>query len=161
MVVVEPVTQAWAEALSRGDDVFSEQFGVGVAAGWAVFPEVIPFMQKAAGDPGSGEWGPHLVFDGDGTLVGNAGWKGEPVDGVAELGYAVAPAHRGRGIATAVVRQLLARARVAGLRTAVAHTRPELSPSTSVLARCGFHRVSEVVDPDDGPLWRWEMALGE
>ncbi len=68
---------------------------------------------------------------------------------------------RGRGIATAVVRQLLARARVAGLRTAVAHTRPELSPSTSVLARCGFHRVSEVVDPDDGPLWRWEMALGE
>ncbi|MCA1673410.1 MAG: GNAT family N-acetyltransferase, partial [Actinobacteria bacterium] len=88
----------------------------------------------------------------------NAGWKGKPVDGAAELGYAVAPARQGRGIATAVVRELLARARGAGVRKVIAHTRPEPSPSTSVLARCGFRKVDEVVDPDDGPVWRWETS---
>lgn len=94
----------------------------------------------------------------DTALVGNAGWKGEPVDGAAELGYAVAPSRRGRGIATAV-RELVARASVAGLRTVVAHTLAEPSPSTSVLARCGFAKVAEVVDPNDGPIWRWELSL--
>ncbi|HEV2123630.1 MAG TPA: GNAT family protein [Chloroflexota bacterium] len=81
-----------------------------------------------------GEWGLHLVFDEDGALVGNAGWKGEPVGGAAELGYAVAPSRPGRGIATPVVRELLARACAARLRTVVAHTLAEASPSTSVLA---------------------------
>ncbi|MDQ3896816.1 MAG: GNAT family N-acetyltransferase, partial [Actinomycetota bacterium] len=118
------------------------------------------FLQEAARSPLSAEWGPQLVFDDDGALVGSAGWKGEPVEGVAELGYAVAPARRGRGIATTVVRELLARARDAGLRTVIAHTQPQPSPSTSVLARCGFRKVDEVVDPDDGPVWRWEISLG-
>lgn len=153
-----PVTQAWADALALGDDVFAERFGVAVERDWAGFPEVVPFLVAAARAP-SPEWGPHLVFDDDGALVGNAGWKGEPVDGVAELGYSVAPSRQGRGIATTVVGELLARARAAGLRTAIAHTLPERSASTSVLAGNGFTRVGEVVDPDDGPVWRWTVSL--
>ncbi|MDP8930196.1 MAG: GNAT family N-acetyltransferase [Actinomycetota bacterium] len=108
---------------------------------------------------GTAEWGTHLVFDEDGALVGTGGWKGAPTEGVAELGYAVAPARQGRGIATAVVRELLSRARAAGLRKVVAHTLAEASPSTSVLVRCGFVKIAEVVDPDDGPIWRWEITL--
>ncbi len=100
-----------------------------------------------------------LVFDDDSTLVGLAGWKGEPIEGVAELGYAVAPARRGRGIATAAVCQLLARGRAAGVRTAVAHTLAEESPSASVLVRCGFTNVGEAVDGDEGVVWRWEVEL--
>lgn len=103
--------------------------------------------------------GAHLVFDEDGALVGLAGWKGEPVHGVAELGYAVAPARQGRGIATCVVRELLSRARAAGLRTVIAHTLAETSASTSVLERCDFERVEELIDPDDGAVWRWEVSL--
>ncbi len=161
MVRVEPVTRAWAEALAVGDDVFSQRFGVAVEQDWAGFPEVVPFLVRAASSGTAGEWGPHLVFDEDGALVGNAGWKGPPEDGAAELGYSVAPARRGRGIATAVVRQLLARARAAGLAEAIAHTLPERSPSTSVLTRCGFEKVDEVVDPEDGPVWRWRIRLRE
>lgn len=161
MVRVEPVTEAWAEALVQGDREFSERFGVRVEVEWAPFPEVIPFLLEAARSPNSAEWGPHLVFDDDGALVGNAGWKGKPVDGVAEVGYAVAPARQGRGIATSVVRELLARARGAGVRKVIAHTRPEPSPSTSVLTRCGFRKVDEMVDPDDGPVWRWETSLSD
>ena len=161
VIRVEPITEAWADALAEGDDVFSHRFDVAVENDWAGFPEVVPFLVSAAHSAAPPEWGPHLVFDEDGTLVGNAGWKGEPVDGVAELGYSVAPARQGRGIATAAVFELLARARAAGLAEAIAHTLPERSPSTSVLARCGFTKTDEVVDPDDGPVWRWRIRLVE
>ncbi len=159
MVRVEPVTQAWAEALFLGDDVFAERFGIAVELGWEGFPEVMALLAHARHASTPDEWGLHLVFDEEGALVGNAGWKREPVEGAAELGYAVAPSRRGRGIATAVVRELLARARAARLRTVVAHTLAEPSPSTSVLVRCGFANVAEVLDADDGPIWRWELSL--
>lgn len=126
MVDVKPLTQAWAVALSQGDDVFADRFGVPVEANWARFPEVILHLLEAAASSTPPRVGNSLVFDDDGALVGIGGWKGEPADGVAELGYAVSPARQGRGIATAVVRELLARGRSAGLRVAVAHTLAEL-----------------------------------
>ena len=51
------------------------------------------------------------VFDGDGAFVGVALVFGIDRDeGEAELGYMVAPAARGRGVATAMLRALTARA---------------------------------------------------
>lgn len=158
MVRVERVTREWAEALAAGDAVFTERFGYRVEAGWWGFPEALrSLIDGAQGD--EPEWGSHLFFDANGALVGLGGWKGAPVEGVAELGYAVAPARQGRGIATAAVRELVGRARAAGLRMAVAHTMAEESASTTVLRRCDFSKVSEFVDPDDGPIWRWEVKL--
>jgi GNAT superfamily N-acetyltransferase len=58
-----------------------------------------------------------------------------------------------------VVRQLLDRARKAGVHVVWAHTLPEENPSTKVLGRCGFVRTGEIQDPDDGPIWRWELEL--
>jgi RimJ/RimL family protein N-acetyltransferase len=37
-----------------------------------------------------------------------------------------------------------------------AHTLPEANASTRVLTRCGFRRIGEVIDPEDGLVWRWE-----
>ena len=74
--------------------------------------------------------------------------------GEAELGYVVAPSRQGRGIATAVVQELVNRARITGLRTVVAHTLAEEAASTHVLAKCGFIRVGASVDPVDGLIWR-------
>jgi ribosomal-protein-alanine N-acetyltransferase len=161
VVRVEPVNKGWAAALAQGDDVFSERFAVAVEANWEGFPEVIRFLTEANRHEALSEWGLYLVFDDDGALVGNAGWKGEPINGAAELGYAVAPSRQGRGIATAVVRELVTRAVAAGLREVIAHTRAEESPSTSVLARCGFKKVDELVDPEDGPVWRWHLPLAD
>ena len=156
-VRVEVATLAWLEALQEGDDVFSRQFDIPVEPGWAAFPETLAFALEMARDVPP-EWGVFLVFDAsDGALVGNAGWKGAPVDGHAELGYAVAPLRRGRGIATAVVRTLISRGARAGVRVVVAHTLPEYSASTTVLTRCGFTRVIATIDPRDGPVWRWEL----
>jgi ribosomal-protein-alanine N-acetyltransferase len=108
---------------------------VAVEANWEGFPEVIRFLTEANRPEALSEWGLYLVFDDDGVLVGNAGWKGEPINGAAELGYAVAPSRQGRGIATAVVRELVTRAVAAGLREVIAHTRAAESPSTSVLCQ--------------------------
>jgi RimJ/RimL family protein N-acetyltransferase len=159
MVRVEPLTAPWAEALAEGDAVFSSHFGVSVEFGWNGFPEALGSLLTAARDHGPSAWGTHLFFDEDGTLVGIGGWKGRPVDGAAELGYAVAPARQGRGIATAAVRELIDRARAAHLRVVVAHTLARASASTTVLTRCSFVKVGELLDPDDGPVWRWELQI--
>jgi hypothetical protein len=39
----EPVTQAWAEAMILGDDVFAERLAIAVE-GWEGFPEVMAFL---------------------------------------------------------------------------------------------------------------------
>lgn len=38
-----------------------------------------------------------------------------------------------------------------------AHTLPEANASTRVLTKCGFRHTEDVVDPEDGPVWRWEL----
>jgi [ribosomal protein S5]-alanine N-acetyltransferase len=159
MVRIEPIRRDWAEALAQGDTVFAERFGIPVEAGWVGFPEALPILLDAARAEVPGEWGPQLFFDDDGALVGNGGWKGPPEQGRAELGYAVAPSRQRRGIATAVVRELIERAGRAGLRTVSAHTLAEENASTKVLKRCGFTRTAELMDPDEGPVWRWELQI--
>ena len=159
MVRVEPIRREWAEALAEGDAVFAGRFGIPVEAGWSGFPEAVPTLLQAARAGVPGEWGPQLFFDDDGALVGNGGWKGRPEQGAAELGYAVAPSRQRRGIATAVVRELVERARRAGLQAVVAHTLAEENASTTVLTRCGFTRTAELTDPDEGRVWRWELRI--
>jgi RimJ/RimL family protein N-acetyltransferase len=44
------------------------------------------------------------------------------------------------------------------VRLVRAHTLPESNASTRVLTNCGFRKTAEVVDPDDGPVWRWELV---
>jgi hypothetical protein len=33
--------------------------------------------------------------------------------------------------------------------------------SSRLLAKLGFSFLGEVVDPEDGPVWRWERSLGD
>lgn len=99
---------------------------------------------------------------GRGVAVGQCGFKGPPSgEGVVEIAYAVDPEHQGRGYATgaaaALVRHALADPRVRVVR---AHTLPQANASTRVLTKCGFQRVGEVMDPEDGPVWRWEKVRG-
>ena len=156
---VEPITREWADALADGDAEFAARFDVAVEAGWEGFPEAVALLVAAGRSHRPVAWRPCLFFDTDGALVGNGGWKGPPVDGAVELGYAVAPSRQRRGIATAAVRELIDRARAADVETVLAHTLPHPSPSTTVLERCGFELAGETVDPDEGPVWRWELSL--
>jgi len=159
-VSVVPARLDWLEALAEGDDVFTARFGIAVEPDWAGFPEAIPHAVASARRRSEDPWGSQLFFDGvDGALIGFGGFKDVPRDGDVEIGYAVAPARQGRGIATAVVGILLERAVAAGVATVSAHTLGTDNPSTAVLRRCSFQRVAELDDPELGLIWRWELAV--
>lgn len=155
---IEPIGIEWAEALIVSDASFAERFHIPVEADWSGFEDALPILLEAARAAGPSKWRPALFFD-DGVLVGTGGWKGPPEDGVAEMGYAVAPARQGRGIATAVVQRLIEQPRREGVRAVIAHTLAEENASTKVLARCGFTRIAEMTDRDDRPISQWKLNL--
>jgi len=94
------------------------------------------------------------------AVIGMAGFKGPPdATGMVEIAYGIAPSFEGQGYATEAAAALIAFAVGSGdVRLLRAHTLPEANRSTRVLEKCGFRRTAAVVDPDDGPVWRWERA---
>lgn len=101
-----------------------------------------------------------LTERASGAAVGTAGFKAPPdSDGVVEIAYSIAPEHQGMGYATEAAIALTAFAFSSGeVRVVRAHTRPESNASTRVLTKCGFNRIGEVIDPEDGLVWRWEKS---
>ena len=96
----------------------------------------------------------------DGAIVATGGFKGPPDDSQwAEIAYITFLPSRSQGIATAVAAKLIEIAVGEGLKGVLAHTLPEANASTRVLEANGFTHVGEVIDPDDGPVWRWEREL--
>jgi RimJ/RimL family protein N-acetyltransferase len=102
-----------------------------------------------------------LALDRDtGAVVGGCGFKGPPdAEGTVEIAYAVEVEHQGRGYATEAAAALVRFAfRNQAVRVVRAHTRPENNASARVLTKCGFHCLGEVIDPEDGLVWRWERC---
>jgi ribosomal-protein-alanine N-acetyltransferase len=98
-----------------------------------------------------------MVDRASGDVVGRCGYKGPAgQDSIVEIAYGVESAYRQRGYATEAARALLDFAFRSGVALVRAHTLPAESASTRVLTKCGFERVGEVVDPEDGLVWRWE-----
>jgi RimJ/RimL family protein N-acetyltransferase len=131
--------------------------GYEVAEGWEAFPgSVSRTRDELAADPGAARWGTRLfVLDDLRMLGGWGGFKGAPADGTVELGYAIAPGLRGRGIATDAVRELLSEAFSASeVRSVIAHTLPESNASTRVLQKTGFVLDGDAME-GDRPVWRW------
>jgi RimJ/RimL family protein N-acetyltransferase len=101
-----------------------------------------------------------LLHQTSNSAIGKCGFKGPPdADGTVEIAYGIAPEHQGKGYATeaaaALVNYAFSHKQVRKVR---AHTLPEPNASTHVLTKCGFQRIGEVIDPDDGPVWRWEKT---
>jgi RimJ/RimL family protein N-acetyltransferase len=94
----------------------------------------------------------------DHVIVGKGGFKGPPGDeGVVEIAYGVVPEQQGKGYATEGAEALTAFAFRSGkVRVVRAHTLPEANASKRVLTKCGFLHIGQVIDPEDGLVWRWE-----
>ncbi len=104
-------------------------------------------------------WGGYLALDPDSRVVlGTCAFKGPPnAAGEVEIAYFTFPGGEGQGIATAMARALCVIAsREPRVVRLLAHTLPERNASGSVLTRLGFRHAADVVDPEDGPVWRWE-----
>jgi RimJ/RimL family protein N-acetyltransferase len=92
-----------------------------------------------------------------GLIVGEGGFKGPPREGVVEIAYGTGAEHRGKGYATQTAAALVEHAfACADVRLVTAHTRPDNGASKRVLMKCGFEYVGDVVDPEDGLVWRFE-----
>ena len=93
------------------------------------------------------------------ALIGTCGFKAPPTDGVVEIAYGIDAGHQGKGFATEAAEALTTYAFASGrVRLVRAHTQPESNASTRVLIKCGYRFAGEVVDPQDGPVWRWERT---
>jgi RimJ/RimL family protein N-acetyltransferase len=99
-----------------------------------------------------------VVHRATGAQVGTCGFKGQPdVDGIAEIAYGIAPEHQNRGYATEAAEALVAFAFASGrVRVVRAHTLASGNASARVLVKCAFRQIGQVVDPEDGLVWRWE-----
>ncbi|MDB5708893.1 MAG: GCN5-related N-acetyltransferase [Sphingomonas bacterium] len=103
-------------------------------------------------------WGPYwsvdLVAD---AVVGLCGFKDVPTDDSVEIAYFTFPCFEGCGYATRTIGQLTALA-WSDAALVIAHTLPVANASNTALARHGFTHAGEMIDPDDGLVWRWEKS---
>ena len=105
-------TLALLSAALEGRNALEALLGVAVAEDWEGFPEALPILRASyEGNPDGHKWGSLFFIELEvPTLVGFGGFKGSPSpDGVVEIGYAVAPAFRGQGLATDAVAQMVQR----------------------------------------------------
>lgn len=156
------------QLLSLIDDVpeFEKKTGFIAAKGlrdFIISDEVSPaWIQKLRASSGPDPWtyGFAVVHRESRSVVGNAGFKGPPDEqGMVEIAYGIVPDYEGRGYATEAAALLVRFASGnSEVRLIRAHTLPTTNASTRVLTKCGFDKIGEVVDPDDGLVWRWERG---
>lgn len=127
-------------------------FGGDEAPARAILSQTIDLLAR---DPRPDPWGSYVV-EHDGQPVGVAAFKAAPDPaGEVEIAYMTFPAFEGRGHATATIALLVALATRAGARP-IALTLPEENASNRALRRNGFRHAGEMIDPEDGLVWRWE-----
>jgi|GEM_PF-109349 len=103
-------------------------------------------------------WIGYVGVDGK-VPLGVCGFKGPPADGRVEIAYGTAPGHEGKGVATALARELVKIARMTDDKlNVIAQTLPEENASTGILKKLGFRMTGTVEHPDDGPVWEWELV---
>jgi RimJ/RimL family protein N-acetyltransferase len=89
-------------------------------------------------------------------IFGACAFKGAPQDGSVEINYGIAAAHRGRGIATAAVGQLLQLAAASGIvHGVVAHIIQGNVGSEKLVRRLGFRKERTFVDLDGADVGKW------
>ncbi len=154
-------TKEILEALFKGDEALAELLQINIPVKWTEFGEPafrVTYNNIIKGT-GHNQWQAYLpVLKKTGTLLGSCGFKGDPKDGMVEIGYEVAEACRGFGLATEMARALIKRAFESNeVEYVQAHTLAVKNESGSVLKKCGMQKKEEIEDPEDGRIWRWEI----
>jgi ribosomal-protein-alanine N-acetyltransferase len=162
-VILFPLDAATLALASEDPAAWAAREGVIVAPVADVVREVAAQTRAFLGGSAGTDWGGFLAVDAESRfVVGTCAYKGPPDNGGAvEIAYFTFPPYEGRGFATAMAGALADRAAMSRrVRRVRAHTLPERNASSRLLEKLGFSFLGEVVDPEDGPVWRWERSLG-
>ena len=140
----------------------SNKINVTVPDNWTEFGVVALqyALDKLVNSEDEASWWTYLpVYKLNNTLIGSGGYKGKPTsDGIVEIGYEIVPQYRNRGFATEMTKALIANAfNYKSVKLIIAHTLGYENPSTKVLQKCGFVKVEQINDPEDGIIWKWEL----
>jgi RimJ/RimL family protein N-acetyltransferase len=132
----------------------------GVAIAWPEHDRrVLGYRRHALTlDPGAAPYLLHVLLDGA-TVAGRIGCHEGPRDGTVEIGYAVVPDYRGRGVATDMVREFVGWLAGQGVRTVRASVSPDNVASRALLDRFGFVEVGSHLDDEDGPELELELRI--
>jgi RimJ/RimL family protein N-acetyltransferase len=136
------------------------QFGLSLPPGNVHPAEVLTLLRNvAAGVRTDHGHGMYLIVEAD-EVVGLCGYLHQPSDtGEVEIGYGIAAARRGRGLATRAVRLLLDEAaHDPSVHTVLASTAVNNPASQRVLEKNGFDRCGEGHDDEEGATYRWTRA---
>ena len=149
--------------LQQDEAIIARELGVGIAKNWSVFGiEIFDFVSKKMENaPKEVYWWTYLpVLKQDRILIGTGGYKGPPNDdGMVEIGYEIAPAYRGKGLATEMAKTLVTNAfTFPEIMMVQAHTLAEENASCSILKNCGFSKTAELEDEEDGKIWQWQLS---
>ncbi len=163
-LVLRPASPQQLLALIEQPERFEELTGFAAAEGLREFfvsDDVSPtWLAALRGSSGADLWrhGCFIIDRQRRSVIGSVGFKGPPnSSGIVEVAYGIVPGSQGRGYATEAARALVGYAvNSDGVRLVRAHTLPEENASTRVLLKCGFRHTDNVIDPEDGPVWRWE-----
>jgi ribosomal-protein-alanine N-acetyltransferase len=154
-------------AALEGNEALGASIGASVPPTWppeyldsASLGSVLRRMEE--GGAPSAWWLYFVVLrDGDAgrTLIGSAGYKGPPSDGMVEVGYGIVRDQHRHGYASEAVRGLLARAFAApDVARVTAETYPELVGSIGVLRKCRFRFIGE---GSESGVIRYELTRAE
>ena len=106
-------------------------------------------------------WGGYLALTTDRRLVGTCAFKSAPNEKQeVEIAYFTFPHYERLGVGTAMANALASIAKEsAAVSTLLAHTLPAESASTAICRKIGLQLTGEVMDPEDGQVWRWVMPV--
>ena len=149
--------------LQSGPDRFCIQNGIQIGENVSILLDVVAqttkLMTAVGGDP---QWFGYLAIEeATETIVGTCAFKGPPGESrTVEIAYFTFPQFEGRGIGTAMAAALIRIASTSPeVEVIIAHTLPENNASTSILRKSGMTFAGEVMDPEDGRVWRWTLPV--
>jgi RimJ/RimL family protein N-acetyltransferase len=115
---------------------------------------------KLRSNPAEIMWWLYLfIHPADRALAGMGGYKGPPdPQGMVEIGYQIYESYRKQGLATEAANGLINHAfEHPEVKVVQAHTLAEENASVQVLKKCGLVFSGALDDPDDGPIWQWQL----
>jgi [ribosomal protein S5]-alanine N-acetyltransferase len=155
------------EAILNDQPQLEQMLGITVFKDWFHFPgvagiEAIRYSYEylKAHPDALGWWTYLFIHVNDRVLVGVGGYQGTADEvGMVEIGYAIIPEYRGRGLATEAAQGLIDHAFAqAHINYVDAHTLAEQNASASVLENVGMQHVGIAHDPDVGDVWHWSVS---